>query len=44
MTRAKIKDVAALAGVSSATVSYVLNGKCSISEETKSRVMEAIEE
>lgn len=43
MARAKIKDVAELAGVSSATVSYVLNGKCSISDETKSRVLEAIE-
>ena len=43
MARAKIKDVAALAGVSSATVSYVLNGKCSISDETKSRVLDAIE-
>lgn len=43
MARAKLKDVAELAGVSAATVSYVLSGKRSISEETKSRVMEAVE-
>ena len=43
MGRAKLKDVAEMAGVSAATVSYVLSGKRSISEETKSRVMEAIE-
>lgn len=43
MARAKISDVAALAGVSSATVSYVLNGKCSISDETRRRVMDAVE-
>ena len=43
MPRAKLKDVAAMAGVSAATVSYVLSGKRSISEETKERVMDAIE-
>ena len=43
MTRARLKDVAEMAGVSSATVSYVLNGKRSISENTKKRVMDAIE-
>lgn len=42
MARATLKDVARLAGVSSATVSYVLNGKESISDETKKRVTEAI--
>ena len=35
MARATLKDVAQEAGVSSATVSYILNGKRSISEETK---------
>ena len=43
MARAKLKDVAELAGVSAATVSYVLSGKRSISEDTKTRVMEAVE-
>lgn len=43
MARATLKDVAELAGVSSATVSYVLSGKRSISDETKTRVFEAIE-
>ena len=42
MARTTLKDVAQEAGVSSATVSYILNGKRSISEETKARVMEAI--
>lgn len=42
MARSTLKDVAKLAGVSSATVSYVLSGKRSISEETKQKVMEAI--
>ena len=42
MARATLKDVAQEAGVSSATVSYILNGNRSISEETKARVMEAI--
>lgn len=37
-----IKDVASKAGVSPATVSYVLNGKESISEDTKKRVWDAI--
>lgn len=43
MARAKLKDVAELAGVSAATVSYVISGKRSISEETKKRVQSAIE-
>lgn len=42
MSRTTLKDVAQLAGVSSATVSYVLNGKQTISEDTKQRVMDAI--
>ena len=42
--RVTLKDVAARAGVTSATVSYVLNGKKSISEDTKRRVVEAIQE
>ncbi|OAS88389.1 MULTISPECIES: LacI family DNA-binding transcriptional regulator [Metabacillus] len=39
-----IRDVAKHAGVSSATVSYVLNGVNKVSEETKERVLLAIEE
>lgn len=38
-----IKDVAREANVSTATISYVLNGKESISEETKNRVYAAME-
>jgi DNA-binding LacI/PurR family transcriptional regulator len=38
----KISDVARHAGVSPSTVSYVLSGKRSISQETKERVWEAI--
>ena len=41
--RATLKDVAELAGVSSATVSYVLSGKRTISEDTKVKVYDAIE-
>lgn len=41
--RATLRDVAAMAGVSVATASYVLNGKKTISEETKERVYGAIE-
>jgi LacI family transcriptional regulator len=41
--RATIKDVAKEANVSSATISYVLNGKENISEETKTRVYAAME-
>ena len=40
--RATLKDVAQRAGVSSATVSYMLNGKQSVSEKTKQRVLEAV--
>lgn len=42
--RYTIRDVAALAGVSNATVSYVLSGKKKISEETRQRVLKVIEE
>lgn len=40
--RATLKDVAERAQVSTATVSYVLNDKKSISEQTKTRVYDAI--
>ncbi|WP_299093852.1 LacI family DNA-binding transcriptional regulator [uncultured Metabacillus sp.] len=39
-----IREVAKHAGVSSATVSYVLNGVNKVSDETKERVLQAIEE
>jgi DNA-binding LacI/PurR family transcriptional regulator len=39
-----IKAVAQLAGVSVSTVSYVLSGKRSIGEETRARVLDAIDE
>ncbi len=42
--RITLKDVAQSAGVSPATVSYVLNGKKTISDDTKKRVMDAIEQ
>src|SRR5262245_11700113 len=41
--RATIRDVARLSGVSSATVSHVLNGTRFVTEETRARVMDAIE-
>src|SRR6516165_902365 len=41
---ASIKDVAAKAGVSTATVSYVLNGSRGTSEQARRRVLAAIEE
>ncbi len=40
---ATMKDVAALAGVSIATVSHVLSGKRPVTEAVKNRVLEAIE-
>lgn len=42
--RATIRDVAALAGVSSATVSYVLNGKGGVGAATAERVRTAVAE
>lgn len=42
MARATLKDVAQLAGVSAATVSYALSGKRTISDETKQRINDAI--
>ncbi|MFB4261237.1 LacI family DNA-binding transcriptional regulator [Shouchella clausii] len=39
-----IRDIAKYAGVSSTTVSYVLNGINKMSEETKERVLQAIKE
>lgn len=39
-----IRDVARAAGVSVSTVSRVLNNKGTISEETKKRIHEAMEE
>src|SRR5262245_26967446 len=40
---ATIKDVARAAGVSAATVSYVLNQSAPVSEATSRRVLEAVE-
>lgn len=39
-----IKDIAQLAGVSSATVSRVLNGTAQVKEETRRRVIETVEQ
>ena len=44
MARATLRDVAQLAGVSTATVSYALSGKRTISEETTERINNAIEQ
>lgn len=41
--KATISDVARLAGVSTATVSYVVNGKKKISEQTQHKVRQAIQ-
>lgn len=38
-----LKDVAEAAGVSTTTVSYVLNQKGAISEKTRARVLEVIQ-
>ncbi len=42
MARAKIQDVARLAGVSLSTVSAVINGKAVVSAKTRQRVLDAI--
>lgn len=44
MRRATIRDVAERAGVSTATVSYVLNGTGSVSPETAQRVRDCVEQ
>jgi DNA-binding LacI/PurR family transcriptional regulator len=41
---ATIKDVAKASGVSSATVSYVMNGQGGVGEETRRRVLDAVRE
>ncbi|MEG0485006.1 MAG: LacI family DNA-binding transcriptional regulator [Oscillospiraceae bacterium] len=41
-TRSTLKDVARIAGVTPATVSYVISGKKTISSETTARVQQAI--
>lgn len=43
MARVRIKDVAELAGVSTATVSHVINGTRFVREETRQKVLSAIE-
>jgi LacI family transcriptional regulator len=43
MARVRIKDVAEKAGVSTATVSHVINQTRFVSDETRQRVLEAIE-
>ena len=43
MAKANIKRIAELAGVSTTTVSYVLNNKPGISDETRNRVLQIIE-
>ncbi|GFJ77075.1 LacI family DNA-binding transcriptional regulator [Phytohabitans houttuyneae] len=42
--RPRIGQVAALAGVSATTVSHALNGRRPVSEATRRRVLDAIEE
>lgn len=43
-TIANLKDVAKMAGVSISTVSRVLNGKSCVNDETKKRVLDAVEQ
>lgn len=43
-TRPTIKHIAAMCGVSAATVSYVINGKETLRPETRARVMKAMED
>ena len=42
--RVTIRDVAAASNVSVATVSYVLNGKKKVSEETKQKILTVIDD
>ena len=42
--KVSIYDIAKLAGVSSASVSYVINGKGKVSEKTKKRILKAMEQ
>ena len=44
MPRATIKDVAALAGVSKTTVSHVINETRFVEEDTRQKVLQAIDE
>ncbi|MEV4345911.1 LacI family DNA-binding transcriptional regulator [Actinoplanes sp. NPDC049596] len=44
MSRPTIRDVAAAAGVSKGTVSFVLNGRPGVAEETKRRILDAARE
>lgn len=44
MSKIGIKEIAARANVSTATVSYVLNGTRNVSQKTKERVLKVIEE
>jgi len=44
MSKIGIKDIAAKANVSTATVSYVLNGTRNVKKNTKERVLRVIEE
>ncbi|XVV11234.1 LacI family DNA-binding transcriptional regulator [Actinoplanes sp. CA-131856] len=44
MTRPTIRDVAAAAGVSKGTVSFVLNGRPGVAEDTKRRILDAARE
>lgn len=44
MARATIKDVAARSGFSTSTVSRALSGKIFVEEETKRKILEAVEE
>ncbi|MFW6208501.1 MAG: LacI family DNA-binding transcriptional regulator, partial [Spirochaetota bacterium] len=39
-----LKDIASLTGVSTATVSRVLNGKSGVKEETRDKIMQLIKE
>ena len=43
VTKVRSKEVAELAGVSTATVSHVLNNTRYVSEETRQKVLDAVE-